>query len=309
VTGYSCWAFAAAETLADRLCIGSNGKAPYNGPMKLSTEYLIDCDHHDHGCSGGMLDDAWFFLRDTGLPVEECDPYQHCPHPAVSSCKAPAPPPGGHCEFTNHSTIDASPMLTFGCDNAAECCGQCQQNTKPLCVVSAYHSGLCSLYNTTATKPMQGATMCKPIAAPPPLPPPPAPKPTCPTVCAKAGEPLTLHKASNAYSVGMPGDVVSIQRELMTHGPIEVGFTVFSDFMSYRNGTYSRTAGAQMRGGHAVKLTGWGVDVKGVDYWVIANSWSPEFGIKGFFHIRRGTNECGVETTPAAGLPQLGGEQ
>ena len=28
-------------------------------------------------------------------------------------------------------------------------------------------------------------------------------------------------------------------------------------------------------------------------------------GLGGFFHIRRGTNECGIETTPAAGLPDL----
>ena len=195
---------------------------------------------------------------------------------------------------------------TAGCDNAPECCGQCTETTAPLCVASAFEGGLCHLFNATASaKPLTGSTVCKPMAAPPPPAPPPTPPTTCPSSCAKAGTPLTLHKAENAYSVGMPGDVVSIQRELMAHGPIEVGFSVFSDFMSYRNGTYSRTAGAQLRGGHAVKLTGWGVDEKGVDYWVIANSWSPEFGLDGFFHIRRGTNECGVETTPAAGLPKL----
>ena len=61
-----------------------------------------------------MLDDAWFFLRDNGLPEEACDPYTHCPYPAVSSCKAPAPPPTGHCDYTNHSTLDATPFRTFG---------------------------------------------------------------------------------------------------------------------------------------------------------------------------------------------------
>jgi hypothetical protein len=53
----------------------------------------------------------------------------------------------------------------------------------------------------------------------------------------------------------------------------------------------------------AVKLVGWGVDALSVDYWVVANSWSRDFGLGGFFHIKRGTNECGIETTPAAGLP------
>ena len=37
-------------------------------------------------------------------------------------------------------------------------------------------------------------------------------------------------------------------------------------------------------------------------YWLIANSWSPEWGEKGFFRIERGTNECGIETQPAAGM-------
>jgi cathepsin B len=95
-----------------------------------------------------------------------------------------------------------------------------------------------------------------------------------------------------------------MQQELMAHGPIQVGFQVFSDFMQYHNGTYARTAGAQgPLGGHAVKIVGWGVDTGGNDYWTVANSWSADWGMGGFFNMLRGTNECGIETTPAAGLP------
>ena len=37
----------------------------------------------------------------------------------------------------------------------------------------------------------------------------------------------------------------------------KVGFQVFSDFMTYKNGTYFRTKSAQgPRGGHAVKIVG-----------------------------------------------------
>ena len=57
-------------------------------------------------------------------------------------------------------------------------------------------------------------------------------------------------------------------------------------------------------GRHAVRLVGWGEE-GGTPYWTIANSWSPEWGEAGFFRIRRGTNECGIESTPAAGLPKL----
>ena len=44
---------------------------------------------------------------------------------------------------------------------------------------------------------------------------------------------------------------------------------------------------------------------KPVDYWLIANSYSPRWGMHGLFKIRRGSNECGIESTPAAGTPDL----
>lgn len=44
---------------------------------------------------------------------------------------------------------------------------------------------------------------------------------------------------------------------------------------------------------------------KPVDYWLIANSYSPRWGMHGLFKIRRGSNECGIESTPAAGSPDL----
>jgi len=116
--------------------------------------------------------------------------------------------------------------------------------------------------------------------------------------------------ASNAYAVSLPGDLPGLQAELLMHGPVEVGFYVFSDFHNYRSGVYSRTPGAYgPLGGHAVRLLGWGVtqrNQRDLEYWIVANSWSSYWGMGGFFFIKRGTNECGIETTPAAGLPLLG---
>lgn len=57
--------------------------------------------------------------------------------------------------------------------------------------------------------------------------------------------------------------------------------------------------------GHLVKLLGWGTE-KGVDYWLAANSWNTCWGnLGGFFKIRRGTNECGIESSVYAGIPKL----
>lgn len=70
----------------------------------------------------------------------------------------------------------------------------------------------------------------------------------------------------------------------MTNGPVETGFTVYSDFMSYRGGIYEQNSYSAL-GGHAVKIVGWGVE-DGTDYWIVANSWGPSWGEEGFFRIK-----------------------
>jgi len=89
----------------------------------------------------------------------------------------------------------------------------------------------------------------------------------------------------------------------MTHGPVEAAFTVYADFPSYKSGVYSHVSGSQL-GGHAIKILGWGVE-NSTPYWLVANSWNEGWGDKGFFKIKRGSDECGIENSAVAGLPKL----
>jgi len=57
----------------------------------------------------------------------------------------------------------------------------------------------------------------------------------------------------------------------------------------------------ELAGGHAVKILGWGKE-KGVDYWLCANSWGPEWGDQGFFKIK--AKECGVDDSVWACIPE-----
>jgi len=41
-------------------------------------------------------------------------------------------------------------------------------------------------------------------------------------------------------------------------------------------------------------VIGWDVE-KGVDYWLIANSWNADWGEEGYLKIRRGVDECGID--------------
>merc|ERR1719163_1778218 len=88
-------------------------------------------------------------------------------------------------------------------------------------------------------------------------------------------------------------DADTIAAEIMKNGPVEAAFTVFKDFANYAGGIYHATSEEQM-GGHAIKIVGWGVE-GGVKYWKVQNSWNPYRGEKGYFRIKRGTDECGIE--------------
>ena len=93
--------------------------------------------------------------------------------------------------------------------------------------------------------------------------------------------------------------VEQIQTEIMTYGPVTAAFTVYQDFLTYHSGVYEHLAGPQL-GGHAVKIIGWGEE-NGVAYWTVANSWNQYWGMNGFFKIKRGVDECGIEDDVSAG--------
>ncbi|KAH7818529.1 putative cathepsin B9 cysteine protease [Monocercomonoides exilis] len=44
---------------------------------------------------------------------------------------------------------------------------------------------------------------------------------------------------------------------------------------------------------------------KGVPYWTIVNSWGLDFGMDGILLIKRGSNECGIESDVYTGMPKL----
>jgi cathepsin B len=130
------------------------------------------------------------------------------------------------------------------------------------------------------------------------------PTPNCPSTCSNGADfPSSKHFGASAYSIdSAPAD---IQQEIFQNGPVEVAFSVYEDFLHYRTGVYYYVSG-QMLGGHAVKMLGWGVWPQGsVPYWIVANSWNNDWGNNGFFLIRRGTDECGIEDDVQAGEPKL----
>ncbi|XP_056150064.1 cathepsin B-like [Lampris incognitus] len=111
--------------------------------------------------------------------------------------------------------------------------------------------------------------------------------------------PKDKHFGEHAYSV--PPHQKPIMIELYKNGPVEAAFIVYEDFFQYKTGVYQYVTG-EMLGGHAVKLLGWGEE-NGTPYWLAANSWNTDWGDNGFFKIKRGSNECDIESEVVAGMP------
>ncbi|KAM4528658.1 cathepsin Bb [Fundulus diaphanus] len=111
--------------------------------------------------------------------------------------------------------------------------------------------------------------------------------------------PKDKHYGRSSYSI--PSEQEQIMTELYKNGPVEAAFSVYEDFLLYKSGVYQHVTG-EMLGGHAIKLLGWGEE-NGTPYWLAANSWNNDWGDKGFFKIRRGNDECGIESEVVAGTP------
>ena len=107
-----------------------------------------------------------------------------------------------------------------------------------------------------------------------------------------------FYKSIGAYQLA--SEVETIQKEIYLYGSVEGGIEVYSDFMHYKYGVYSHVSGRSV-GGHAIKIVGWGSD-NGVDYWLVANSWGTKWGdMGGYFKIKRGVDECDIESFVFAG--------
>jgi len=143
---------------------------------------------------------------------------------------------------------------------------------------------------------------------------------TCPSKCddGRAISKEQLYFAVDHYSLAVPGDVAAtvrrMQEDLMKNGPLSVSFVVYQSFLTFfkenPKGIYtkSQNPGKQL-GGHAVRLVGWGEE-NSQKFWIVANSWGPEWGHDGYFRIERGVDLLAIESRRVtAGIPRKIGDK
>lgn len=124
------------------------------------------------------------------------------------------------------------------------------------------------------------------------------------------GTPARFYRCIHFYSVaGTPQDKGSemfIRHNIYCWGPVSTGMVVYPDFYNFnpKKEIYSWNGDGDPIGGHAISIVGWGEE-NGKKYWIVRNSWGPEWGRKGFFYMERGTNMCKIEENIITGVPDF----
>lgn len=111
--------------------------------------------------------------------------------------------------------------------------------------------------------------------------------------------------------------------ELFVHGPFVVSISNDEQLLSHKTGVFSSKSGnlnswvlngkkkpSFVKVDHSMLLVGWGEEENprtGLieKFWILQNTWGTSWGEDGYFKIRRGIDELGVESMCEAGIPVI----
>ena len=124
------------------------------------------------------------------------------------------------------------------------------------------------------------------------------------------GTAARFYKALRFYSIAGTekdgGSEYDLRDNIYKWGPIASGMQTFPDFYTFdaKHEIYVWNGQGPQVGGHAVVIIGWGTE-DDTDYWIIKNSWGVEWGMNGYFRMKRGVDMCELESNCVGMIPDF----
>lgn len=112
---------------------------------------------------------------------------------------------------------------------------------------------------------------------------------------------IPLKHFRSIYYYRLP-DQAAMMQDIYLFGSISSAMMLHEDFYTFdfKTKVYEWDGQSAPVVGHAVRIIGWGPD-----YWLVANSWGRNWGDDGYFKLRRGVNECGIEMNAIGAYPDM----
>ena len=118
-------------------------------------------------------------------------------------------------------------------------------------------------------------------------------------------DPCTFNKSDIGATFSdykdVKGGELGLKKSVASIGPISVAIDASSaQFQFYKNGVYYDSTCSSSMLDHGVLVVGYGTTLNGTDYWIVKNSWGPNWGDKGYIYMSRNRdNNCGIATDPS----------
>lgn len=96
----------------------------------------------------------------------------------------------------------------------------------------------------------------------------------------------------SSYVMLRDGCEYELTEAIATKGPVTVVLGVVDSFMLYKDGIYYDDNCSEIN--HALTAVGYSVAENGEEYYIVKNSWGPNWGNGGYVNIARNMNTCRI---------------
>jgi cathepsin X len=110
------------------------------------------------------------------------------------------------------------------------------------------------------------------------------------------------HQKYYAKTVSSFSGIHKMKAEIAAYGPIGCGIQATPEFEKYDGGVYSQVIDYPQIN-HEIAVVGWGVDKDGQEFWWGRNSWGSYWGAYGFFQMKMGSDNLGIEQDCTSAVP------